>query len=129
MGRFMSLYEGLTVVPKEDYFIFSKFENAPEYSIAGKLYIDKMATVTYEGAPWEILKQNNLVYDFNKDALVDVLSVTKRTIIDLVANYFLSPGLILPGSVTEDGLRVIDYSAWYSFETGRFRYSSVGYYE
>ena len=42
-------------------------------------------------------------------------------------NYFLSPGLIKPGSVTDDGSRVTDYAAWFLFDSMKFKYSEITY--
>jgi hypothetical protein len=74
------------------------------------------------------MRANGLVYDFNLGEVVPILSVMQRVDIVTGKNYFLSSGLILPGSVTDDGSRVTDYAAWLSLDemkTRTFRYSEV----
>jgi hypothetical protein len=68
-----------------------------------------------------------LVYDFNQGLVVPIESVTQTVSVNLAGNRMISSGLILPGSVTNDGERVREYSAWFSRDTLRFLYSEVGY--
>jgi hypothetical protein len=39
----------------------------------------------------------------------------------------VSPGLIMPGSINNQGQRVKEYSAWMNFESQSFKYTEVGY--
>lgn len=120
MARF-----GLDLVPVGTYFTFADLENVPRYTIAGGELLTVPATKTFEGEPWEVFEENEIVYDFNRGLLVPITSVTQLITVKKAGNRFVSSGLILPGSVTEDGDRVKDYSAWYSRDTLRFLYSEV----
>lgn len=126
ISHFMSRY-GFSIVPKDDYFTFEALESAPEHSILTNPYLDAVATATFEGKPWEVMEENGLVYNFSTGLVVPILTITKVVEIQRAANYFLSNGLILPGSLTVEGSRVKDYSAWFSHETYKFRYSEVTY--
>lgn len=126
ISRFISLFE-LDLVAEKNYFTFETLKNAPRYSLAGGTYLGAPALFTFEGEPWEVMRKNSLVYDFINNEVVPIASITQRVTIDLGVNYFLSNGLILPGSITKDGLRVKDYSAWYLFGSSKFRYSEVSY--
>lgn len=126
ISRFMSM-TGLSLVLKNNYYTFEDLENAKDYSILGAPYLNAIATKTFEGKPWEVMRANNLVYNFNMGTLVPILSVTQLIQIQTAANYYLSDGLILPGSLTKDGRRVKEYAAWYLFESGTYRYQEVSY--
>ncbi len=123
ISEFMSLYDGLVLEKKDDYYTFSSLVAAPEYSVAGVTYLGAQTTETYEGKPWEIFEANGLIYNFELDQVQLINEVTQRVSIKTAKNYFITPGLILPGAVTEDGTRVTDYAARYSFL--KFRYSEV----
>jgi hypothetical protein len=127
ISDFMSLFSGLELVAKDDYFTFAALASSPDYSVEGATYLGATAIKTFEGKPWEVLKQNRLVYNFNSGAIIGIDTVTQRVEIASAANYFLSPGLILPGSVRTDGSRVTDYAAWYLFDSNKFKYSEVTY--
>ncbi len=124
ISRFMSLY-GFDLVPVEDYFTFAALEDAPHFSVAGAAYLGLTATATYEGKPWEIMQENDLIYNFSLGEVVNILSVTQLVQISISGHYFIANGLIMPGSITADGTRVKDYSAWFNFDTLKFRYSEI----
>ena len=126
MSDFMARF-GLDLGQVGPYYTFADIEEAPRYSLQGKELLGNVATENYEGEPWEIFEQNGLVYDFNQGLVLPILTVTTVTDISQAGNKFISPGLILPGSLTADGDRVKDYSAWFSRDTLRFTYSEVGY--
>lgn len=126
-------YTGLELVPKGPYFTFSDLVDAPEYSILGKpIEIGPTplpAIKTFSGLPWEVLEENNMVYDFQLGLLRPILSMTRVVSIGNGGNRYLADGLILPGSLTEGGQRVMNYAAWFSRETQRFMYTEVSYAE
>lgn len=124
VSNFMSITE-LALVRRGDFFTFEKLVDAPEYSIAGNTYLGALATETYAGEPHEIMRANGLIYNFDSDALEPLLLVTQLVELKRCSNYYLSPGLILPGSITVDGSRVTDYLAWFSQATMQFKYSEV----
>jgi hypothetical protein len=128
ISKFMSIYSGLLLEPKNNYYTFDLLKDAPTYSIVGGEFLGAPCTTTFQGEPWEVMRANGLVYDFNLGEVVPILSVMQRVDIVTGKNYFLSSGLILPGSVTDDGSRVTDYAAWLSLDemkTRTFRYSEV----
>ena len=116
---------GLSLVRKENYFTFEKLDLAPEFSLEGLDYLDAVAIKTFAGRPWDVMRENELVYDFNKDLVVPIATITQMVTLQAASNYYLAPGLILPGSLTDEGERVTDYAAWFSSDTGKFKYSEV----
>jgi hypothetical protein len=118
---------GLSIVPWRDAYTFEDLLTAPSYSLKNKALLGVTATKNFQGEPWEVLEANGLVYDFNQGLVVPIESVTQTVSVNLAGNRMISSGLILPGSVTNDGERVREYSAWFSRDTLRFLYSEVGY--
>ncbi len=124
VSEFMALTKmDLSLV--DDYFTFSDLVDAKNYSVAGNPYLSGTATKTCEGRPWQVMRKNGLVYDFKASAVVPIIGVTQFIELQGTENYFLSGGLILPGSVMNDGSRVTDYSAWFNFDLMKFKYSDV----
>lgn len=126
ISEYMSL-TGLSLVKKNNYYTFQYLLDSPRYSLAGKNYLNLPATKTFEGNEWEVFEENGFIYDFTLNLLVPIQSVFKKTTIKVAGNRFISPGLILPGSITDDGSRVKGYSAWYSKERATWLYSEVSY--
>ena len=71
------------------------------------------------------MRANALVYDFLAEAVVPILSISVPLQLKQSANYYLSTGMLQAGSLTDEGLRVTDYAAFYNFALGRFIYSEV----
>lgn len=125
VSDFISLY-GLDIVRKGNQFIFGDLEDAQDFSIKGKAYLDSIATKTFEGEPWEVFEENNLIYNFDKGLVVPISTVTNVATLSNAGNFFVADGLIMPGSITDDG-RVTDYAAWFTTDTMKFKYSAVEY--
>lgn len=122
----MSLYS-MDLVPKDDYFTFEILSHAPSYSVKGSNYLGAVANKTFQGKPWQVMRANNLVYDFINRKVLPISEVQERFSLPLGKSYYFNDGLLLPGSVMADGSRVKDYSAWYSWRSSKFRYSEVNF--
>lgn len=126
ISNFMS-YTGLSLVKKDTYYTFEFLEDAKNYSLAGLPYLGVTAIETFEGNIWDVFEANQIVYDFTMGIVKPILSVVQKTSISLAGNRFIANGLILPGSITDDGKRVKGYSAWYSREVRQWKYTAVYY--
>lgn len=115
------------LVSRDNHYTFKKLSTAPLYSLSGKSLLGFTALKTFEGSPWEVFEANGVVYDFIKDELVPIQSVTQVTEIREARTVFVSPGLILPGSLTVEGSRIKDYSAWFSRDRATWHYGEVGF--
>ena len=124
VGRFMS-YFGAEVVPWRGGFTFKPLADVPEYTVKGGAFLGAVATATFAGRPEELFEANEMVYDFSKGLVVPLTSVTVKTNISKSGNIFVSNGLLIPGSLTDDGTRVKDFTAWFSIDSATFRYSEV----
>lgn len=127
LSRFMSQFD-LEIERSGDHFTFADLVDAPDYALAGGLYLGAAVTQTIEGAPWEIFRANRLVYNFSLGLVQPIDLVLQAVSLTRSGFVFLAPGMILPGSVTEDGSRVTDYAASFN-GAKRFDYSEVGYDE
>ena len=123
-SRFVSRF-GLDLEPVDNYFTFSGLEEAPDFALAGLPYLDAVTTKTFAGRPWEVMRENELVFNFDTGLVVPIATITQMFNYSLAGNYWVSNGLILPGSLTDEGKRVTDYAAWFSFDTLKFKYSEV----
>lgn len=126
ISDFMNL-TGLSLVSKDNYYTFEGLEDAPEYSLLGKNYLNLPAVALYEGKPWEVFEANEFVFDFTTGLLVPIVSITRLIEIKQAGNLFVTNGLIQPGSLTKEGKRVKDYAAWFSRDRLTWHYSEVTY--
>lgn len=117
----------IELVPWREHYTFTDLVDAPEYSLVGKDLLGVPATQTFEGEPWEVFEANGLVYNFSTGLVVPIESIVQNVSLGLAGNRYTSNGLILPGSLTDSGDRVKDYSAWFSRDTLRWLYSEVTY--
>lgn len=124
MSKFAGLYE-LDIIPKEGYFTFAGLKDAPNYSIKGNEYLGVIASKTFSGNPWDVMRANGIVYDFINKAAVLKSEITQRFELKRARNYYLTNGLIMAGSLTVEGYRVTDYSAGYLLHSGQFKYGGI----
>lgn len=124
--HFMSLFD-LDISRSGDHFTFTDLVDAPHYSLAGGLFLDCPTLSTFEGTPAEVMRDNNLVYDFTLGLVVPIVSIIAHAKLSRSGFYFVSTGMLMPGSIKEDGSRVKDYSAQFLFDRVNFKYSEINY--
>lgn len=115
---------GLKLEPFGSDYTFEALALAPSHSIQGKPLLGLPAVATYQGQPWEVFEANQFVFDFDAGIMKPITSVILRTWIRPAGNYFVSPGLIMPGSIADQG-RVKSYDG--RWLRGRWVYSGVEY--
>lgn len=118
---------GLELVRVDDYFTFKDLEDAPTHSLVGGLFLLAPCIARFEGPPWEVMRENKLIYNFNLGLIVPRLSVVTLAKIRTSGIYYISSGMLLAGSLTDEGKRVTDYAAHFSFRDFQFRYSEITY--
>lgn len=130
ISKFCSTF-GFTLVPVDWYYTFEKLALAPDYSFKNLKYIDStaIATETFAGNPWDVMRKNRLIYDFSDDTVKKLDQVSVVLNVNDAATYFYSDGLILPGSMNPLGQRVTDFSGYFPSDGTRFRYTEIGYDE
>lgn len=124
MSNFMDRY-GIEIERDGPLFTFADLVGAPDFSLVGGTFLGCPTTVAFEGDPWEVMRENNLVYNVAIGLVVPMLTITDRVSLIEVGNFYLADGMIQPGSITDGGLRVTDYSAFFSWDRLDFKYSEV----
>ncbi len=114
---------------EEDYFTFSGLAGAPKYSLAAKPYLNLLpATTTYEGAPWDVMRENNFVYNIALGILVPKLSIIG--IADITQHgffYVCNVPLLQPGVRTLLGRQIMSYSGEFYEERFYLRIAEFAY--
>lgn len=118
-------WSGLDLVKVGDYYTFAELETVPEYSITGNPLLNLIAIKTYEGTPWDIFEQNAVCFNFLTGLLVPFASVVQSVKLSQAGNYYISNGLIVPGSILPNGKKILSYSGYFSRDTLNFYYSEV----
>lgn len=126
ISHFMSLF-GLEIARSGDHFTFADLVDAPDYSLKGGTFLGAPTTETFEGEPWAVMRANGLVYDFSRGQVVPIDLITQAVQIVATGYYFVTSGMLLPGSITDDGSRVTDYAALFIPDRVNFKYSEVDY--
>ncbi len=107
-----SNYFDVTLVRERDYYTFEGLLDAPNYSLTGFPFLNLPALATFEGEPWEVMRENGFVYDLRLGLIVPKLSVIGIVDLPLVGYYFLAKGsLVQPGTRTMIGRQILSYSA------------------
>jgi hypothetical protein len=106
---------------------FASLKDAPFYSIQGGEYLGAPCVATYCGRPWDIMKANDLVYDFTNDQVVNKYSITQVVEIYETNKFILSGGLIQPGSITTGGLIITGYTCFFDKSAMEFKYKGFIY--
>lgn len=111
VARFNS-YFGADLVrdPEHDFYTFKELAGLADYCLEGKVYKDLPATKTYEGKPWEILRENGWVFSLALKTLVLKETIAIPVNPALVNYYFVTDSpLLQPGSVNAAGSRILSY--------------------
>lgn len=126
ISHFCSFF-GLEIERSGEHFTFSDLVDAPDYSLPGGTFLGCPTTKSFEGRPWEVMRENRLVYDFTRGLVVPISLIAKTVQISAAGNFSVTSGMILPGSLTEEGQRVTDYAAVFLRDRENFKYSEISY--
>lgn len=125
VSKFMSLYD-LELERSGDHFTFADLVDAPTHSITGGTFLGIPTLETLEGEPWEIMRANDLVYNFVLGLVMPILTVIGIADLDQAGNSYISNGLLLPGSLVGTD-RVRDFSGFWLQDRANFKYSEVSF--
>jgi hypothetical protein len=98
----------------EDFYTFPELVAAEHFSIAGREYLGLQATVTFEGRPWDVMRENGFVFDVSNRKLVLLGSVSLRVELPLSNHFYIAPPLVQPGSRDRSGRRILSYDGEYA---------------
>lgn len=125
--RFTSFFKE-DLVRVDDYYTFENLAEAENYSILGKPYVNLPALTTYEGKPWEVMRENGFVYHVASGLLVPKLSILIPVNPPQAGYYFLAQTpIIQPGSRNLSLQQILSYDGEFHQDTFRLRVSSYQY--
>lgn len=109
--EFCSYFE-IDLVRMEDFYTFPILAEIPNYSIQGAPLSNLVANKTYEGKPWEVLRENRMVYSIEGEILVPMISVVDTVDLYLSNFYYIAQAvLIQPGARSRSGKKIVSYDA------------------
>lgn len=127
IGRFANYFDE-SLEREEDYFTFEALAGLRKYSILGQPYGLLPATTTFEGNPWDVMRENGFVYSLTLGILVPKLSIISLVDIPLVGYYSLVQGSLLqPGSRNLSGQQMLSYSGEFVDEGMSLRVTEYTY--
>lgn len=128
MARF-SNYFGQDFVRDGDFYTFPLLKEAPRYSLAAKLYLNLPALTTYEGrGPWEVMRENDFVYNVATGLLVPKLAITGVLTLPLADTFFLCPTpLLQPGTRDVSGQQILSYDGEFNLNTFQLKILEISY--
>lgn len=127
IAQFCSYFE-LSLEREGDYYTFPDLLDAPDFSLAAKPYLATPAIKTYEGKPWEIFRENGLVYNFNTGLVVPKAAIVETVELKQCDFFYLSSTpLIVPGSRDGTGNQVLSYDGEFNYNFLELKVSEYAY--
>jgi hypothetical protein len=124
ISDFMNRF-GFDIEGDGDIYTFGGLVGAPDFSLPGLDYLGYTMTEKFEGKPWEIFEANGVVFNFLTGEIVPIETITKSVRLSYKGDVILANGMILPGSITDEGTKVTDYLAYYSDSRLDFKYTEI----
>ena len=113
---------------EEDYFTFSGLVGADKYSLLGKPYLNLPAMTTYQGTPWEVMRENNFVYSVQLGLIVPKLAIIGLVELTQKGFFFVANvPLLQPGARTILGQQIMSYSGEFDEDKFYLRILEYGY--
>ncbi len=127
LARFISIF-GVTLEREEDFYTFPELAGAPHYSIVGADFLGLPAVATFEGKPWEVMRENGFVYHLAGSALLPKASVMVSVNLTQNGYYFLAQTpLIQPGSRNPTSPQILSYDGEFLQDSFRLKVSNYAY--
>jgi hypothetical protein len=124
LSRFATRFD-VELVPEDDFYTFAPIKEAKNYVLAGGLYLNVPCINTYAGNKWDIMRQNNIVFDFVLGTGRIIDTVTDFVTFKRSSKYYISQGLVPSGSFIAIGTRLVSYTCHLNFNALKFYYSEV----
>lgn len=127
IAQFTGLFSE-SLVRVGDFYTFAFLKDAPDFSIQGKTLLGLPATKTFAGHPWEVMRENNLVYSVALKAAVMKTAIMLPASLEVVDDYWITENpLIQPGSRLPTGQQILSYDAQYIRDASQLRVFEVQY--
>lgn len=127
LARFSKLFY-IDFVAVKDYYVFKGLETLKNYSIAGSIYYNLPALKTFEGEPWEVMKENSFVFDLTTGLLLPSLSIIATDRLKSFNQYFTADSRILQAGTRDQSLsQILSYDSDFDFDIMRQRIRWIQY--
>lgn len=126
VAKFNSFYSQ-DLVAKDDYYTFSALAPAPIYSVAPLPYLGVPTIKTYCANPWDVMRQNALVYNFASRLVIPISAVNTQVPYARTYYGYSSNGLIQPGSTNPGWQKITGYQAIWEYSDQTFAYTELFY--
>lgn len=115
------------LVRVEGFYTFPLLAEAPEYSLKGKSFLGLTAVKTFEGTPWEIMRENGFVYSLAEKSLVPKASIAAPYTPVLTGYYFSENFPMLQPGLRVGGNQILSWDASYNDSQKILKISEFGY--
>lgn len=119
---------GEEMVREGSYYTFANLADAPSFSIKGMPWMGLVATATFEGKPWDIMRENGFVYNVALGSVVAKDDITGAVSLPRSDNFFISPTpLFQPGKTDLVGNAILSYDAIWNQDSMQLRIRELQY--
>lgn len=127
IGAFSNLFaEELARV--EDYYTFSFLKDAEKYSLEAKPYLGLPALVTFEGNPWDVMRENGFVYSVGLKLLVPKETITSTVGVSRVGYYsIVDRPLIQAGARNASGQQILSFDGEFTLSSRQLKLTEFSY--
>lgn len=126
MAEFMDYWK-VELERSGEFYTFPLLAKAPKYSIQGKPYLGLPAKVTFEGEPWEVLRENGFVFSVALKRLVPKEAVVTPLELAQTEFYYLADFPLIQPGARLNGRQVLSYDALYNDALIQTKVSELSY--
>ncbi len=121
-------YNGIELANCGDFMTFEHLAKMPNYSFINGTIDNNQLIVNYAGEKSEVLKRNNLVYDWEKDIIVPKNSITASLNVD--RDIFINAAKLPQAGAINGLVRMVGFSGFWNmsynmYKIERFEYESI----
>lgn len=127
LAEFCQHFE-ITLEREDDFYTFPQLIGLADYSLKTLVYKDLPATKTFEGKPWEVMRENGFVFNLSLNKLFPRQSITS-ILTPVQTGGFISVDvpIVQAGSLVPTGNRIVDYDAFFVEEYKQLKIMGVKY--
>jgi hypothetical protein len=113
----------------DDFYTFERLYDLPNYSLTGAPFGNILALKTFEGKPWEVMKENGYVYNVTTKLIVPKLAIVDMVSLNFGQYYYsVQNGILQPG--TRQPLppkQILSYDAYFDCDKFQLKIFGVEY--